>query len=134
MLGDFKPSALMDEMLALLGDHPSCFLFEQLFLERLPEDVRVHLAGAQFTDCRQLAKKADAYWVSRDTGFIANANQQRTSSGQTSKAQHCPHLPAKVCYYHRTYGEAASKCRPPATGREKGRPVANDGLGGRLEQ
>jgi hypothetical protein len=36
-LGDSKPSALMDEMLALLGEHPPCFLFEQLFLERLPE-------------------------------------------------------------------------------------------------
>ena len=31
-LGDSKPSALMDEMLALLGDHPPCLLFEQLFL------------------------------------------------------------------------------------------------------
>ena len=30
-LGDTKPSALMDEMLALLGDHSPCFLFEQLF-------------------------------------------------------------------------------------------------------
>ena len=40
-LGDTKPSALMDEMLAVLGDHPPCLLFEQLFLERLPEDVRV---------------------------------------------------------------------------------------------
>ena len=36
-LGDSKPSALMDEMLALLGDHPPCMLFEQLFLERLPD-------------------------------------------------------------------------------------------------
>ena len=31
-LGDSKPSALMDEMLGLLGDHPPCLLFEQLFL------------------------------------------------------------------------------------------------------
>ena len=119
-LGDSKPSALMDEMLALLGDHPPCFLYEQLFFERLPEDVRVHLAGAQFTDCRQLAKKADAYWVSRDTGFSANAIQQRTSSGQKSKAQPFHPLPAKVCNYHRTYGEAASKCRPPCDWSGKG--------------
>ena len=32
-LGNTKLSMLMDEMLALLGDHPPCFLFEQLFLE-----------------------------------------------------------------------------------------------------
>ena len=37
-LGDSKPSTLMDEMLGLLGNHSPCLLFEQLFLERLPED------------------------------------------------------------------------------------------------
>ena len=120
-LGDSKPSALMDEMLALLGDHPPCFLFEQRFLECLPEDVRVHLAGAQFTDHRQMAKKADAYWVSRDTGFGANAIQQRTlSSRQKTKVQSSTPFPAKMCYYHRTYGEAASKCRPPCDWSGKG--------------
>ena len=35
-LGDSKPSTLMDEMLALLRDHPPCLLFMQLFLERFP--------------------------------------------------------------------------------------------------
>lgn len=44
-LGDSKPSALMDEMLALLGDHPPGFLFEQLFLERVPEEIRAHSRG-----------------------------------------------------------------------------------------
>ena len=37
--GDTRPSFLMDKMLALLGDHSPCFLFCQLFLERLPEDM-----------------------------------------------------------------------------------------------
>ena len=39
-LGDSKPSSLMDEILALGGDHVACPLFEQLFLERLPDDIR----------------------------------------------------------------------------------------------
>ena len=93
---------------------------EQLFLECLPKDVRVHLAGAQFTDHRQLAKKANAYWVSRDTGFGANAIQQRMSSGQKTKVQPSTPFPAKMCYYHRTYDEAASKCRPPCDWSGKG--------------
>ena len=38
----------MDEMLALLGDHPPCLLFKQLFLERLPEDIRIQLVDAEF--------------------------------------------------------------------------------------
>ena len=46
-LGDSKPSTLMDEMLGLLGDHPPCLLFEQLFLERLPEDIRIQLVDSK---------------------------------------------------------------------------------------
>ena len=44
-LGDTKFSALLDE-LALLSDHPLCLLFEQLFHERLPEDIRAQLVDA----------------------------------------------------------------------------------------
>ena len=79
-LGDDKLSSLMDEMLALLGDHPPCFIFKQLFLERLPEDVRVQLVDAKFDNCRQLAKHADALWVSRDMGFSTNAVQRNRYS------------------------------------------------------
>ena len=39
-LGDRKPSALMDEMLGLLGQHTPCFLFKYIFLQHLPEDIR----------------------------------------------------------------------------------------------
>ena len=74
-LGDSKPSALMDEMLALLGDHPPCFLFEQLFLERLPEDIRSQLVDAAVRDHRELARKADALWEARDLGVSANAGR-----------------------------------------------------------
>ena len=38
-LGDTRRSALMDEMLALLRDHRPYLLFQQLFLEWLPEDM-----------------------------------------------------------------------------------------------
>ena len=36
MPGDDKPSQLMDRMLALLGDHQSCFLFREIFMQQLP--------------------------------------------------------------------------------------------------
>ena len=49
--GGTKPSALMDEMLALLGDHQPCFLFGQLFLECLWEDMRAQLIDANIDDC-----------------------------------------------------------------------------------
>ncbi len=61
-LDDSKPSALMDEMLALLGNHTPCPLFDQLFLERLPEDIRIQLVDAKVEDPRELARGADALW------------------------------------------------------------------------
>jgi hypothetical protein len=76
-LGDSKPSALMDEMLALLGDHPPCFLFEQLFLERLPEDIRAQLVDATIDDHRELAKRADALWAVRDMGASVSSIRGR---------------------------------------------------------
>ena len=52
----------MDEMLRLLGNHPPCLLFEQLFLERLPKDIRTQLVDFKFEDLRHLARQADALW------------------------------------------------------------------------
>lgn len=79
-LGDTKPSALMDEMLALLGDHPPCFIFRQLFLERLPQDMRTQLIDADIDDHRQLARRADRIWASREMqGYTSSVQTQPTS-------------------------------------------------------
>ena len=37
-------------MLALLANNPPCLLFEQLFLERMPEDIRAQLVDAKMED------------------------------------------------------------------------------------
>ena len=62
-LGDTRPSVLMDETLALLGSHRPCFLFRQLFLERMPEDMHTHLTDTDIDDHRQLARRADKTWA-----------------------------------------------------------------------
>ena len=56
-LGDMRPSQLMDEMFGLLGAHRPCMLFESIFLKAMPEDIRLHIATADFTDPRALAKR-----------------------------------------------------------------------------
>ena len=124
-LGDSKPSALMDEMLALLGNHTPCLLFEQLFLERLPEDIRIQLVDAKFKDHRELARRADILWSSRDMGetVLTHAVQRQSSANrqrQLDKRSSAPD-PSRFCYYHRTFGEAARQCRQPCTwpGNEK---------------
>ena len=38
----------MDAMLSLMKGHHSCLLFEQIFLEQLPEDIRLQLAKKMF--------------------------------------------------------------------------------------
>jgi len=58
-LGDGKPSALMDKMLVLLGAHNPCFLFCELFLDRLPEDICKILVNSGIQDPCQLAQAAD---------------------------------------------------------------------------
>ena len=45
-IGDRKPSEIMDEMLSLLADHEFCLLSEQIFLEQLPDCIRLQLAGS----------------------------------------------------------------------------------------
>ncbi|XP_078487863.1 uncharacterized protein LOC144745813 [Ciona intestinalis] len=66
-LGDRKPSALMDEMLSLLGNHESCLLFEELFLQRMPNDIRICLAKEDLEEPRQLARRADQLCGKQET-------------------------------------------------------------------
>ena len=116
-LGDSKPSALMDEML-LLGNHSPCLLFEQLFLERLPEDIRIQLVDAKIEDYRQLAKRADALWSSRDmasTSISTTENTVQHSKQSKPKAPGSTRQFNQLCYYHRTFGQAAQQCRKPCT-------------------
>ena len=84
-LGDTKPSVLMDEMLALRGSHEPCFLFEQLFLERLPEDIRIQLADVKFDKPRDLAKRADKLWLSREMGTISAVQRNRSPPPEEAK-------------------------------------------------
>ena len=107
-LGDSKPSTLMDEMLALLGDHPPCLLFNQLFLERLPADIRIQLVDAKIEDHRALAKRADALWECRDASMESNAVHRPPSTDGKQ-------LGKNFCFYHRKFGNAAKQCRPPCS-------------------
>ena len=63
-LGGSEPSALMDQMLEPMGDHPPPS-YSSNFMERMPEDIRIQHKHEE--DCRQLAKRADALWTAKDT-------------------------------------------------------------------
>ncbi|KAK3873159.1 hypothetical protein Pcinc_021797 [Petrolisthes cinctipes] len=103
-LGDRKPSELMNEMLALMEGHKSCLLFEQIFLEQMPEDIRLLLAQYTFTDPRSLAARADELWqtkqqegayINRITALPRQEKQTVTRTATPSTANR-----DKWCYYH----------------------------------
>ncbi|GFR80137.1 condensin complex subunit 3 [Elysia marginata] len=62
-LGDYKPSELMNNMLSLLGSHTPCFLFKQIFMRQLPDQVRASLATSATSDYRALALEADKLFL-----------------------------------------------------------------------
>jgi hypothetical protein len=122
-LGDRKPSQLMDDMLALAGGHRACFLFKQIFLEQMPDDIRLMLADEDFGDLRRLATKADALWHSRrhDIGINKVGCDQRAnfkvSSSQGNKSRKDASGDnqdnATFCFFHNKWGADARKCRAP---------------------
>lgn len=109
-LGDRKPSELMDEILSLLDNNKPCLLAEQIFLEQLPEDIRVQIADADFNDPRALALRADIMWQAKRqsaTYTVCPVTVRKEES--KTKVQH----QSDWCFYHSKFGEQARKCRSP---------------------
>ena len=115
LLGDSKPSALMDEMLGLLSDHPPCLVFDQPFFKRLPENIRIQLVDFKFDDLCQPAKWADALWSCQDMASDIDAVRHEPLARQRSTTQTSTPSQGTLCYYHRRFGQAARQCRQPCT-------------------
>ena len=144
-LGDRRPTALMDAMLALLPDDETPgSLFLGLFLERLPVEMRDHLVAKDFKTPGEMALHADLLWDARRAqpaaaspllaAAVAPASlprardrdrdrgrDRRDSSparaGRARAPTPGPSAPAAsgLCYYHRNFGSAAANCRPPCS-------------------
>lgn len=110
---DTKPSALMDRMLALRGSHQPCFLFRQIFLEQMPEDIRTQLALADTADEHELSRIADQLWLARNTS--ATAVRSMPSKYKQSRPAEMASNGDGLCYYHRRFGNKALKCVPPCS-------------------
>ena len=118
-LGDRKRTALMDDMLALLGSHQPCFLFNYIFLQRLPEDIRVALASEDINNPRQLAQKADILWLAKsrepNISRISKTPSQRSKQPKFVSDSEASTNSDKVgqCYYHKRFGNKALRCVSP---------------------
>ena len=61
-LGDRKPSAIMDQLLGLMGDRISEFLVRDVFLRSLPDKISIVVA-ASTSGLRDLALEADRHFA-----------------------------------------------------------------------
>jgi cleavage and polyadenylation specificity factor subunit 1 len=128
-LGDRKPSALMDEILSLAGDHSSCLVLEQIFLEQLPDDMRLVLADQPFEDLRALAAQADKLWesschVSSTVATAVTDQDVESPSVSAVRSKLSSQIPDKRkpttnvngwCFYHDRWGANAKRCRAPCS-------------------
>jgi hypothetical protein len=130
-LGDRRPTALMDAMLATLPTDASanCVLFQGIFLERMPEYIRTHLSLPKFETAREMAVIADALWAGQNrqatahTGISAvmpardSRSPDRRNTSPARRQQHRSSTPGAptLCRLHRKFGRDARTCHPPCT-------------------
>lgn len=127
-LGDQRPTALMDAMLALLPENEAPgSLFLGLFLERLPVEMRDHLVSKEFKTPSKMVLHADKLWDARraqtaDSFLTAAATsparsrtRDRGDSSPTRRNQTPGPAASGECYFHKRFGVSANNCRPPCS-------------------
>jgi len=120
-LGDEKPSKLMHNMQVLLGDHQPCFLFRELFLQKMPENIKTALVSMQITNCRKLATAADELFNSQSN---LETNAVRAFPQHTAKATVKKNR-SGFCYFHEKFGDKAFKCQFPCSFKRSGNDKAD---------
>ena len=138
-----KPSALLDAMLAYLPDEVNRdapgWLFKNLFLRRLPAEIRAHLMAHTDESVRQLATRGDSLWSGMPTALptaVHAVTEQSTDDELHVPTHTCCAVahgsnPSPYCWYHATYGVDATKCRAPCQWKQKKAKQSGNGQGGR---
>ena len=103
-------------MLALMADHRPCFLFNYLFLQLLPDDIRMVLSGQQWNDPRQLVARADELWLARSPAQPVSGISRPRKGANYGQEQKCSSRnQEKLCFYHKRFGDKVYKCCPPCS-------------------
>lgn len=144
-LGDRKPTQLLRRMQQLLGEKAiDESLLRELFLQRLPANVRMVLASTRDTvalnDLAQLADKiaevampsvcavntpslaseveqlrAEVASLKQAIKSLSQTTARRQRSTSRNRSPTPPQAPTDLCWYHRTFGDAAKKCHTPCS-------------------
>ena len=148
LLGDRRPSALMDDMLAAHpeGEKPNS-LFLYIFLRKLPAEMMDQLGVKDYDKPRELALAADKLWDSRRSrgrplcaavestplAAISSSSRspspssarrpaQRRATGGDGGRRQRPSTPGPsgYCRLHAKWGEDACQCYPPCSWSKNG--------------
>ena len=141
-LGDRKPTQLLRRMQQLLGDkatNTDAAFMRELFLQRLPSNVRMVLASTSDTgnieDLAQLADKVMEVAVPSVVSITTSTElqqlrqevtdlkgmlqslklTQRRSRSRPSSPAPCTEQSQELCWYHAKFGDQARKCKPPCS-------------------
>ena len=139
---------LLGEKLSKIDDS----FVRQLFLQRLPTNVQMVLASVKDMSLFDLAQMADKimevsvsgiHHFGTSTNAAVEVKELRDQIAELTRKVEClsvrhrsrsssprrkPSLSGRnassssECWYHRTFGEQASKCRPPCSKSENGMP------------
>lgn len=140
-LGDRRPTQLLRRMQQLMGEKASTIdasFLRNLFVQRLPHNVRMILASVGDLEIERLAELADKLMeistpvvsavqtpadeiqqlraeISRLTIAVATLQQHRGRSQSRSQRRRPSPSPARtdICWYHRRFGDNATKCTTP---------------------
>ena len=118
--GTLETGCPRSEILALLDGHQPCMLFEQLFLNRMPDNIRLQLTDTDFTDPRKVAEHADELWQAMSLNSCPTIHKvtmpgRQTRAKSTGPAKETCDNSADWCYYHNKFGDKARKCVQPCT-------------------
>ena len=112
-LGDRKPSGLLRYMDSLTSPaDQKTTIYRALFLQHLPETVRVVLARNPPKDINELAQAADDILAAQTTAPHDQLSAIDVSAVKpVKKSSSDPTMQATLrCFYHRKFGEKARKC------------------------
>jgi hypothetical protein len=128
-LGDRKPSELLRNMRQLNNDDNDTELFREMFLQRLPKEVRAVLmaiGGEKSLD--EMAELADNMIDTRtdstpqlneieqlrdEVAALRHANRSRTTSRGIDNRKATNSSTTAWCWYHTRFGSKARSCVPP---------------------
>ena len=139
-LGGQRPSALLAQMRQLCPQGEEAgFIFRQLFLQRLPSQVRLQLAEDRHSPVQALAARADTLMAHHSYGSVAAVSSQahteqdplvaaphdskkpngkdrfKRKQGKAAGGQQHPWELLGICKRHYEFGKECYKCADPAT-------------------